>query len=186
MNSVLFIRHAETDMAGRFCGYSDPSINTRGYQQIVELISALRGEHIDVLYTSDLQRAVTTAQAISKSFAIPYITKRNLREINFGKWEGLTWQQIEDLDAVYAHQWIERFPELAASGGESFDAFQSRVIDAVSDILSGVEYQRAAVVTHGGVMRVVLQTMCSLDEHEAWKLTTPYCSFFNYPCRMTP
>ena len=63
MNSVLFIRHAETDMAGTFCGHSNPPINARGRQQIQTLMDALKGEEINCIFTSDLERAPATAAA---------------------------------------------------------------------------------------------------------------------------
>ena len=181
MNHLLFIRHAETDMAGTFCGHSDPPINPRGYQQIQDLLSILHSEKIDIIYTSDLQRAATTAGALAEAFTIPCVTKPNLREINFGEWEGFTWQEIQQSDAAYANKWIESYPDLPAPSGESLEAFQTRVLAEVTDLLNLADHEQAAVVTHAGVMRVVLQIMCGLDEQEAWNLTKPYCCFFKYP-----
>ena len=84
MNGVLFIRHAETDMIGAFCGHSNPPINGRGLQQIQTLINALDGEEIECIFTSDLERAAYTASALADAFGIPCIKKPDLREINFG------------------------------------------------------------------------------------------------------
>lgn len=186
MNGVLFIRHAETDMAGTFCGHSDPPINARGQQQIRKLISALSGEEIKCIFTSDLERAASTAAALANILGVPCVTKRNLREIDFGSWEGLTWQQIQEQDEAYARSWTEAYPNLSAPGGESFADFEARVIAEVTGIFSSNDRLQAAVVTHGGVMRVVLQTMCAVAENEAWELTKHYCSFFRYPRGVTP
>jgi alpha-ribazole phosphatase/probable phosphoglycerate mutase len=180
MNTLLFIRHAETGMAGRFCGHSDPPVNERGYRQIAELLKALEDERIDAVYSSDLQRAVTTADAIASAFQISSIIVPALREIAFGEWEGLTWQEIEARDAAYARRWSESYPQLPASGGESFADFQFRVMSQVHQLLNIEGDRTCAVVTHAGVMRLVLRTLYDLDEDEAWERTRSYCSYFHY------
>jgi alpha-ribazole phosphatase/probable phosphoglycerate mutase len=186
MNTVLFIRHAETDKSGTFCGHSDPPVNQRGSEQIQELSNALSPEEIDIVYTSDLQRAASTAGALAERFGVSQIATPNLREIDFGDWEGLAWQEIEIIDPAYAHRWTEAYPNLPAPAGESFTVFQARVVAIVTEILNHVDHSKKVVVTHGGVMRVVLQMFCGVSGTEAWELTKPYCSFFRYPYRVAP
>jgi broad specificity phosphatase PhoE len=186
MNGLLFIRHAETDMTRTFCGHSDPPINARGLQQIQTRLSALNGEEIECVFTSDLERAASTAGVLADAYGVPCIQKPNLREINFGTWEGLTWHQIEEQDEAYARRWTETYPNLPAPDGELFVDFQTRVIAEITEIFNSDDHQQAAVVTHGGVMRVVLQMMCGIAENEAWELTKSYCSFFKYPRGVTP
>jgi broad specificity phosphatase PhoE len=178
MSDLLFIRHAETDMAGTFCGQSDPPINPAGNHQIRTLVESLRAEPITAVFSSDLDRAMTTARAVADFFVVSCIPRRDLREIDFGEWEGRSWGQIEALDPNFARQWIERFPYLTAPQGESFETFKSRVMAEMSYILSRAEPGLVAVVTHAGVMRVVLQNLCGLDEQTASTLTKPYCCAF--------
>ena len=178
MSNLRFIRHAETDMAGRFCGQSDPPVNSRGQQQILNLIEAIKTELIGAVYCSDLQRAVTTARAIADAFSIPVVIRPNLREINFGEWEGLSWSEIEHRNSAYAHRWIEAFPNLPAPGGEPFEDFQTRVLAEVADIQRLANETRVAVVTHSGVMRVVLQGLNKWTDEAAWNHTKEYCSSF--------
>jgi broad specificity phosphatase PhoE len=185
MNGVLFIRHAETDLIGTFCGHSNPPINARGRRQIKTLMDTIKGEEINCIFTSDLERAAGTASTLAEAFGVPCIKKPDLREINFGSWEGLTWQRIQELDEDYARRWTETYPNLPAPGGESFADFQTRVIAEVTEILNSSDRRKVAVITHGGVMRVVLQAMCGLAESEAWELTKHYCSFFTYPREVT-
>jgi broad specificity phosphatase PhoE len=180
MDSLLFVRHAETDLAGRFCGHSDPPVNERGYRQIEELLRSLEGESIDAVYTSDLSRARITADAVARAFGLSQVALPALREIHFGNWEGLSWEQIESRDAAYARQWSAAYPELPAPAGESFEAFRTRVLTEVERLLATANQEHAVVVTHGGVMRVVLRALCSLDEQQAWDRTKNYCSFFCY------
>jgi broad specificity phosphatase PhoE len=182
-DTLLFIRHAETDLAGRFCGHSDPPVNNHGLRQIEELIERLKTESIDAVYASDLSRSLTTADAIGRAFALSPIKVPELREIDFGEWEGLSWQKIESRDRVYACRWSEAYPDLPAPGGELFAAFQSRVLSVVKHLLAITSQRSAAVVTHAGVMRVVLRSLCGLEEQEAWEQTKAYCGFFRYQPR---
>ena len=179
-DTLLLIRHAETDLAGRFCGHSDPPVNDRGRRQIEELLKTLAGESIEAIYTSDLLRALATADAIAKDRGLSPIAVSELREIYFGEWEGLSWQEIESRDPEHARQWSETYPGLPAPGGERFEAFQSRILAAVKHILNTSSQKSAAVVTHAGAMRVVLRALCGLDEQEAWERTKAYCGFFRY------
>ena len=186
MNGLLFIRHAETDMAGTFCGQSDPPVSAAGHLQIQSLVESLRTETITAIFTSDLQRSVTTARALAESFAIPYIPRPALREIDFGRWEGLTWEEIRKLDSIFAQQWLEFFPHLTPSDGESIALFDARVMAETSYLLNQSESDSIAVVTHAGVMRAVLRTLCGLNEETAWTLTKPYCCTFRYTHHLRP
>ena len=178
MSELLFIRHAETDMAGRFCGHTDPPINAHGEEQIQSLIESVRTTSIDAVYCSDLQRAITTAQAIADAFTLPLTESRELREINFGEWEGLRWAQIEQHDVALAHMWVDDFPNLSAPGGEAFADFQARILGEIERLSLLAKDRRVAVVTHGGVMRIVLCVLLGYSQKEAWELTKPYCSSF--------
>ncbi|MGA2251151.1 histidine phosphatase family protein [Terracidiphilus sp.] len=180
MNDLIFIRHAETHMAGAFCGQSDPPVNAAGHRQIQMLTENLRSEPIAAVFTSDLQRSVTTARVLAEPFDLPCIIRPALREIDFGKWEGLTWEKIEKLDSIFAQQWLESFPHLTPPDGESTEIFEARVMAETSYLLSQAESRSIAVVTHAGVMRVVLRTLCGFDEKTAWALTKPYCCMFRY------
>jgi broad specificity phosphatase PhoE len=180
MNDLLFVRHAETDLAGTFCGRSNPPVNAAGLRQIVELVETLRAECFDAVYASDLERAVTTAKGLSDAFAIPCFLRPALREIDFGQWEGLTWSEIEAIYPLYASQWLDSYPNLPAPGGESFQLFEARVIAEIDHLLSLREHRRIAVVTHAGVMRCVLLSLCGVGEREAWLRTKSYCCSFRY------
>lgn len=180
MNELLLVRHAETDLAGTFCGHCDPPVNARGYEQIADLLDRLRSETIDAVYTSDLQRARTTAEALAGYFGVPCISMGGLREINFGAWEGLTWDQIEATHPEYAARWLELYPQLAAPDGERFDAFEARVHAALDTLLHHREHRQIVIVTHAGVLRSILQTRCGFTQEEAWSRTKKYAAVFRY------
>jgi alpha-ribazole phosphatase len=180
MSEMLFIRHAETDMAGTFCGHLDPDLNERGHTQVCALINRLRGEDIGAVYTSDLRRAQTTAETISKSWDVDCIVRPALREINFGRWEGRTWNDIEQHEKDYAHRWIAEYPNLPAPGGEDIIEFEKRVLSEVDFLSTQAMTRKIAIVTHAGVMRTILCMLCGSSTEESWKQTKSYCSIVRY------
>jgi alpha-ribazole phosphatase len=179
MSRVLFIRHAETEMAGRYCGHSDPDLNTQGRAQLRELAQLLAEEMLDTVYSSDLRRATSTAQAIAAGKNIPRVLRPALREIDFGDWEGMSWEEIERLDPEYAQKWVNSYPHLPAPSGESFQEFERRVLAEVGHLINRSPGP-IAVVTHGGVLRVVLRHLCGYSEPNAWQETQPYCCVVRY------
>jgi alpha-ribazole phosphatase len=179
MSRVFFIRHAETEMAGRFCGHSDPDVNAQGQAQLARLAQLLSAETIAGVYSSDLRRAQSTAQAIAAGRNIPLTLRPALREIHFGEWEGLSWRQIEQMDPEYARRWVGGYPHVTAPAGETFRNFEARALVEVNDLI-GPAAESIAVVTHAGVLRVVLRHLQGCSEEEAWQQTQPYCCVVRY------
>jgi alpha-ribazole phosphatase len=186
MSEILFIRHAETDMAGTFCGHSNPPLNMRGRTQLSELLRILSVEPIDEVYASDLLRAQETAEAIAEDRAIECHLRPALREINFGQWEGFTWREIEQSHSAYAHRWVAEYPDLPAPDGESISEFERRVLAEVKLLTLKVKNSGTVVVTHGGVLRTVLCRLRGHSEEEAWKATRNYCSIVRYEIPTSP
>ncbi len=180
MSRILFIRHAETDMAGTFCGHSDPPLNQRGRTQLAGLLHALTAEPVDAVYASDLLRARQTAEVIAHSRGVNYHLRPALREVYFGTWEGLTWEQIEHADSVYAQRWIDDYPDLPAPGGEHFHDFERRVLEEVQRLGGEAKDRCIAVVTHAGVVRTVLHRLCGSSLSQAWEQTMSYCAVVSY------
>jgi len=188
MSEILFIRHAETDMAGTFCGHSDPELNARGRVQLAELIDRLRAESFGAVYSSDLRRALATGMAIAEAFDVDCRVRGALREIDLGQWEGLTWQEIEKREDNYARRWLAEYPNLPAPGGESFHDFERRVLDEVKFLSKEVEVESRGivVVTHSGVLRTVLCTFQGCSEEDAWEQTRSYCSIVRHAIAAFP
>ena len=174
MSEIFFVRHAETDMSGTFCGHSDPDLNSHGYAQLPALIDELRARNISMVYTSDLRRAQATANAIADAFHVGCHLCSALREIAFGEWEGLNWNEIEHRDEAYACRWLAEYPNLPAPRGEDFRDFQERVLGAVEFLSRKETDSNIAVVTHAGVLRTVLCRLQGCPDTEAWKKTSSY------------
>jgi alpha-ribazole phosphatase/probable phosphoglycerate mutase len=176
MTGLLLVRHGETDMAARFCGHSDPELNQRGRQQLAGLLNRLSEHSIRRVYSSDLRRARQTAEAIAKHFRAELHVRPGLREIHFGLWEGLSWNDIEVRDPVLAKNWTSNHPNSTAPGGESSQQFAWRVRREMAFLLEEAMKSPIVAVTHAGFIRVALTNCCGVSEQEAWDRTMEYGS----------
>ena len=185
MSEILFIRHAETDSMGTFCGSSDPDVNGAGMEQIAGLLAGWRGEKrfgeaVDAVFSSDLRRAQTTAEALAGAFDLSVEVRPGLREIDFGDWDGLSWDEIWETHREYAERWIAEFPKLPAPQGEPYETFRDRVLAEVQELKAISKGRKLAVVTHAGVMRVILMELLGVSESAAWERTRTYCCVVGY------
>jgi alpha-ribazole phosphatase len=98
-------------------------------------VNVLSVRAIRQVYASDLLRARQTADAIAKNFGIELHIRPGLREIHFGLWEGLSWNEIEVRDPVRAEKWAQEYPNSTAPAGESFVNFESRVRREITFLL---------------------------------------------------
>jgi len=86
------------------------------------------------------------------------------------------------LDPEYAQKWVDSYPRLPAPSGESFQNFERRVLAEVGHLINRSPGP-IAVVTHGGVLRVILRHLCGYSEPKAWQETQPYCCVVRYEAK---
>jgi alpha-ribazole phosphatase len=174
MSALIFIRHGETDMAGRFCGHSDPELNAAGELQVARVAEEVANLGIERIYSSDLLRAAQTASVLARRIGVEVELREKLREMDFGSWEGLRWQETEARFPQEADRWLQEFPLRSAPGGEAYAAFTARIEAAIKPLLRESHVRMIAVVTHRGVMRYALTRFFGFSEPEAWTRTAPY------------
>jgi alpha-ribazole phosphatase len=174
VSSIVLIRHPETDLAGKFCGHSDPALNSAGEHRLRTLVKDVEPLGINRIYSSDLRRASRTAIAIGQRIAVPVEFRPSLREINFGAWDGLSWDEIERQYPDQAHAWMQDFSTHSAPGGEPYPDFVARV-DAEFALLAQENKDTTyAVVTHRGVMQCALTRWFGFAEADAWAQTAAF------------
>src|SRR5438105_20624 len=139
MTTLLLVRHGETDWnaEGRLQGHTDRPLSDFGREQARRLADDLVGEELDAIYASDLIRARETAEIIGERLGLPVVIDPDLREKNWGTWEGLTSEERLGVDFE----------------GETTEEHRDRVLRAVRRIAERHPGQRIAVVTHGGSLR---------------------------------
>ena len=170
MTKVYLIRHAEAEgnYYRRIQGHWDGRITALGMRQIDALAERMKDVHIDALYSSDLSRTKTTAQAILKYHDLELHTDVRLREVCMGVWEGRSWGDVMHDDPVQYSNFSNDPANWQVEGGESWDHLQHRIYDAILDIAARHDGQTIAIVSHGTAIRALmclLQGVGSRDIH---------------------
>ncbi|MBM7854487.1 alpha-ribazole phosphatase/probable phosphoglycerate mutase [Desulfohalotomaculum tongense] len=175
---LYFVRHGETqwNAVKKFQGHSDITLSPVGREQAERLAQYMQKFDINAAYASDLSRAKETAEIIAGKFNIPVICKQQLREINFGNWEGLTIEEITDRYKETVEQWWKNPSATPIPGGEVLSDLVKRVMAAISDIIAEHPGQNVLVVSHGGVIRSIICHIMGIDLNEYWRLQMNNCS----------
>lgn len=165
---IFLVRHGETDwnLAGRLQGGHDVPLNDLGREQAAQtarVIDRLSGAELPPGYVaSPLSRASQTMAILRAELGLPpdgFRRDERLKEVSFGRWEGSTWPELRRRDPVNvaardADPWNYVPPD-----GESYAMLMARVLAAMSDIAHDT-----VVVTHGGVVRVLLHALAGMPE----------------------
>ncbi|MYM89487.1 histidine phosphatase family protein [Rugamonas sp. FT82W] len=173
-STILLIRHGETawNAVRRLQGHTDIPLNDEGARQAAALAQALAAERVDVLVSSDLQRAVQTAQAVADQYdGLRVQTDEQLRERCYGVFEGMLYAEIErEYPAEYA-LWQARDIDAVMPPGEreaeSFRRFYQRATGGIADWAQRHPGRTIAIVAHGGVLE------CAYREAVGMSLDSP-------------
>jgi len=159
---LCLVRHGETNwnIERRFQGQFDIALNARGRAQADALARELAGVHFDRVFSSDLSRALATAQAIARPHGLPVAATPSLREKSDGVWQGHTHAEVQVIyEDLYPH-YLSRKPDFAAPEGETLLAFRARITAALTEIARDNPDRSVLVVAHAGVLDI------------AWRLAT--------------
>jgi broad specificity phosphatase PhoE len=155
MTELLLVRHGETawNAERRFQGHADPPLNDVGRAQARALADELAAESVDAVYTSDLRRARETAAIVAERLGIEAVARPELREIDVGDWQGLTWEEIDQRHPEGRRRWDAEGH--GWEGGETHEELGERVVGALREIVAAHPRGRVLVVGHGGTIRSV-------------------------------
>jgi broad specificity phosphatase PhoE len=124
------------------------------------------------VYSSDLQRAHATANALARRFDTDVVIRPGLREMHFGSWEGLSWQQIACRFPRVSRAWLTRFPHQPIPGAESFQAFKRRVTRELNEIVTANPERCVAIVTHAGVVRLIIARALGIPDQQLFRIAS--------------
>ena len=167
---LFFVRHGETswNREGRLQGQHDIPLNDLGRAQAEEagrrLVTLTDPKQVP-WHVSPLSRTVETAQLARREIGLPdddFLRDDRLKELAFGRWEGLTWKEVRQSDPQRATQrekdkWLTVPPE-----GESYQLLSQRLAPWLASVSGDL-----VVVAHGGVARVLLHDVAGVAPHEA-------------------
>lgn len=171
MSRLLLVRHGITEFnnAHRFAGYSDIEMSADGYGQVEKLRDRLANEKIDAIYSSDLRRAVVTAEVISSGHNVDITTCSELREVNYGEAEGLTFKEIGRLYPEVAELITNFSLELKFPSGESFGEFIKRTSKFLDRLKKHELSETILIASHSGPLRVLVCTLLGIDMEHWWQ-----------------
>lgn len=156
--TALLIRHGETEWnnLGKFQGCTDIALSENGIKQAKLLNDRLKGD-FDCIYASPLSRAFETASILVDNTNKKVVIAPEIREINFGEWEGLTIQEIREKYPEIFKAWRTDKNESYICGGDcSIHNAVSRAKNCIMDIVSKHKGQKIVIVAHGGIIKAGL------------------------------
>ena len=167
---LFLIRHGQTDwnIQKKYCGFSDIDLNENGKKQIKKLAKRISNERIQKIYSSDLKRTIQSAKIIFKDAPIEKLPE--FREINFGIFEGLTYQEIMKKHSKIYKKWIEKPLNTKIPNGEDLKTLAKRVKRGLTKVLSANNNKTIAIFTHAGPIRVILYEILRMDLKDFWQI----------------
>jgi alpha-ribazole phosphatase/probable phosphoglycerate mutase len=176
---MYFARHGETEWNARrrYQGRSDIPLNSRGKDQAFLLGKRICSLKPEAIFYSPLLRAKETAQIVGslwKDYCL-CIPLEELQEWNFGAWEGLGVDEIENSYGAEYARWRKNPGSYVPPQGESLESLKRRVAKALRR-MEEYSFSRVLAVTHGGVVRAALLVLLGLQDSSFWEMSMSNCS----------
>ena len=158
LRRITLVRHAETDgnSSTRFHGSNDVDLSPEGEAHMREVGWRFGHERFDLVVASPLRRSWRAARLVGRG--APVRIEADFREIDFGRWEGLTREEIQASDPVLYEDWQARAPGFEFPNGEPRAAFRERVARGLERLLASGAGS-ALVVVHKGVVRAIYEQL---------------------------
>lgn len=167
---IIFWRHGRTEWnhSGRFQGQEDIDLDETGREQALRAAEVLATRDPSMIVASDLRRAADTAAALSELSGVPVTYDTRLRETDAGKWQGLSFAEIDERFSRDNAAWRGGDPAVRAGGAENRLDVGERMLAAVTDAVGRVApSETLVVVSHGGAIRAALAALMGLPP-ERW------------------
>lgn len=162
---AILIRHCETasNRDGRTQGLSDGELDTTGLKQAISLAASLQQEPIAAVYSSPLRRAVDTAKAIAELHNLPVQIENDLRELNQGDLDGMTFEKLRVEYPDFLRAWAKDPGPLRMPNGESLRELQTRAYACLERLANQHQSDTVAVVSHNFTILTILCAVLGLD-----------------------
>lgn len=163
---LYLIRHGATQltMEDRFSGAENVFLSEEGRAQAERLAVRLADDNIAAIYTSPLDRTMTTANIIAKPHNLAPVQRDGLREISHGHWEGMTRKEVEEKFSDEYTAWETDPFTFAPQGGESGISVLARALPVIREIVVTHKDRNVAVVSHKATIRLILSSLLGFDE----------------------
>ena len=160
----IMIRHgfSTANDIGLFAGFIDVELTETGKQQARLCAKALKNEKIDVIYSSDRQRAYRTAEPIAEAHGLEIVKCPELREINGGDWEGMLYNDLCQLYPEEYSVWRYDIGNARCTGGESIKELSARVLSFLKQVANENDGKTVCITTHATPIRAVCTAAAGL------------------------
>jgi len=173
MTSIILVRHGQTEWnrVERFRGRVDLPLNATGRSQAHAAARRILSTwNIAAVYTSPLQRAVETAQAIGQRSAVPVTKCPGLIDIDYGEWQGLTPEEVHQQYPELYSLWLTSPQRVRIPGGESLGRVRRRAMAAIREIVARHPQETVVLVSHLVVCRLLVLAMLGLPTACFWHI----------------
>jgi broad specificity phosphatase PhoE len=175
---LLLIRHGEVEITyqKKFGGTIDMNLSPNGKKQAKVLADYLRAKTIDQIYASPMKRVQQTLAPTLKLKKQPQTIFPELREIDFGKWAGLGWLEVQEQFGFQSHEWLHQIHHHGVPDGESGKVFRARIEPRLREIIKKHPGENVAIFCHGGVIRMILAILLKLPLPKTNQFDIEYAS----------
>ena len=167
---IYFTRHGETtwNREGRMQGQKGSSLTQKGKEQALKLRNRLKTKKIDIVYTSNSERAVETTNILCDDKKLKVIRSKELMEMHFGKWEGMLFDEIKKKYPVNFNNFWNKPLLYKPYNGESYNDLRKRIHNILYKILSDNENKTVLVVTHTVALKCILSILERRNTKDIW------------------
>ena len=178
MLKLILVRHAitEDNKGCKLSGHIDSILSEEGKKQIKDLNKFLQLEKIDKIYTTTSSRTKYTVEEIAQERNIEIIEKDTLKEISFGDFEGLDFNEIKDRYPDEFQKMIDEGYNYRYPNGESLVDSYNRVVKEIKDIVNNNDNKNILICSHGGTIRNILTYLISNSYNYHWNFRIDNCS----------
>ena len=174
MKKIYLARHGQTDANTtlRYQGHMDNSLNAKGFLQAKKVAQYFEDVELAKIYASDLIRTVETGTPTAEARNAEIVRVPAFKEICFGNWEGLTYDEIKKEWPKEIETFFDRPGDAKIIGGETFREVQERAWACFQQVIKEQEEDtNIFIVSHGGTIRTILCAIMNLDLNEMWKIS---------------
>ncbi|RBB99962.1 histidine phosphatase family protein [Pseudomonas sp. MWU12-2115] len=170
------LRHGETELGGGLRGSLDDALTEKGWAQMRAAVVA--GGPWDRLVSSPLQRCARFAAELGEQLNLPVHLDKDLQELHFGAWEGQSAAALMETDAeALGLFWADPY-SFTPPQGEPVSDFAERVLGAVARLHQAYAGERVLLISHGGVMRLLLAQARGLPREQLLNVEVAHAALF--------
>jgi len=168
---LILVRHGQTSLNEKnvFRGRLDIPLNETGIQQANAIAKRLSTFNVKSIYSSPLKRALETAQVIGRKLNINTEIDDNLIDFNFGKWQGLTIEEVEKKFPELYESWLRSPHMIKIPDGEDLGLIRKRVSKVLNKLIEYNE-NNIVIVSHRVILKILICAVLSLDNSYFWRI----------------